>query len=162
MNITLIGMPGSGKSYIGARLANRLGYTCIELDSLLEQEYNLPLQKILDDLGEEAFLKKQAEDAIATTQGHTNLVVSPGGSIIYSTDAMEYLKRVSKVIYLNVPLQTIKSRIKEVPRGIVGLGNMTFDELYKERSGLYEKYASLIIDGDQDAEKIIDDIMAHQ
>ena len=160
-NITLIGMPGSGKSYIGKKLAEKLGYKLVELDSILEQEYSLPLQKILDNLGEEFFLKKQAEDAIINTQGLNSLVVSPGGSIIYSDYAMEHLKKFSKIIYLKTPLKIIQTRIAETPRGIVGLKNKTLEELYKERTFLYEKYATMTIDAYQDAEKVVSNIMIH-
>jgi shikimate kinase len=53
VNITLIGMPGSGKSYIGKKLAKSLEYELIELDLLTETTFNLPLQQILEKLGEE-------------------------------------------------------------------------------------------------------------
>ncbi len=69
MNITLIGMPGSGKSYIGRKLAERLGYACIDLDTVMEKKYSLPLQQILDTQGEEQFLLQQAKDAIICTTG---------------------------------------------------------------------------------------------
>ncbi len=154
-------MPGSGKSYIGKKLAERLGYTLVELDSILEKEYNLPLQDVLDHLGEESFLKKQAEDVVLHTQYQTDLVVSPGGSIVYTGYTMEYLKDVSTIIYLKTSFETVKSRIKETSRGIVGLKEKTLEELYKERTPLYEKYASVVIDGEQDAEKVVNDIVTH-
>lgn len=154
-------MPGSGKSYIGKKLAKKLGYKLVELDSILEEEYNLPLQKILDNLGEESFLKKQAEDVIANTQELNGLVVSPGGSIIYSDHAMEHLKKVSTIIYLKTPLEIIKARIEENSRGIVGMKNKTLEELYEERTPLYEKFASITIDANQEAEKVVSDIAAH-
>ena len=158
-NITLIGMPGSGKSYIGKKLANRIGYTLIELDSLLEQEYNLPLQQILDKLGDETFLEKQANDAILYTKSRDGLIVSPGGSIVYTDYAMEHLNDVSKIIYLKTSLKTIKRRITETPRGIVGLKDNTLEYLYKERTLLYEKWALIIIDAEQDSEKVIHSIL---
>ena len=152
-------MPGSGKSYIGKKLANRIGYTLIELDSLLEQEYNLPLQQILDKLGDETFLEKQANDAILYTKSRDGLIVSPGGSIVYTDYAMEHLNDVSKIIYLKTSLKTIKRRITETPRGIVGLKDNTLEYLYKERTLLYEKWALIIIDAEQDSEKVIHSIL---
>jgi shikimate kinase len=159
-NITLIGMPGSGKSYIGKKLAEKLDYKLLELDSLLETEYDLPLQKILDDLGDESFLEKQAEDAIKNTRGQNSLVISPGGSIVYTDYAMEHLKKVSTLIYLKTSLETIQKRIKENSRGIVGLKDKSLNNLYIERVQLYEKYAEITIDGEQDVGTIIDDIVA--
>lgn len=154
-------MPGSGKSYIGKKLAEKLGYKLVEPDSILEEEYNLPIQNILDNLGEESFLGKQAEDVIKNTQDQNNLVVSPGGSIIYTDYAMEHLKKVSTIIYLKTPLEIIKTRTEETPRGIVGLKNKTLEDLYKERSPLYEKYASITIDANQEAEKVVSGIVTH-
>ena len=154
-------MPGSGKSYIGKKLAEKLGYKLVELDSIMEEEYDLPLQKILDNLGEEFFLEKQAQDLIVNTQGQNNLVVSPGGSIIYTDHAMEYLKKISTIIYLMTPLETIQSRIKETSRGIVGLKGKSIAMLYKERTLLYEKSAAITIDANQVADKVVSDILAH-
>ena len=88
MNITLIGMPGSGKSYIGDMLAISLGYSLIELDRVTEEHHHKPLQEVLDTIGEVAFLTEQASDAIDETTGRDNLVISPGGSLMYSPEAM--------------------------------------------------------------------------
>lgn len=158
-NITLIGMPGSGKSYIGKKLAEKLGYEIIDLDSIMEEKFNLPLQKILDNLGQDLFLKKQADDVLKHTENKTRLVISPGGSIVYSPDAMEHLKNISTIVYLKTSLDTIKLRINENTRGIVGIGEKTIEELYDERIKLYEKYSEIIVDAEQEVEKIIEDII---
>lgn len=155
MNITLIGMPGSGKSYIGEKLAAALGHTLLELDRVTESRHQKPLQQVLDVIGEIAFLEEQAHDAITQTTDKDNLIISPGGSIIYSTEAMRHLKTVSKVIYLKTSIEIIKERIKEVPRGIVGLNNKTFEELYVERTKLYEHWADYILDAEQDSTQIV-------
>lgn len=154
-------MPGSGKSYIGKKLAEKLGFKLVELDSILEKEYGLPLQKLLDNLGDDVFLKRQAEHVIEHTQDQNNLVVSPGGSIVYTDDAMEHLKRISTIVYLKTPLKIIQARIKEIPRGIVGLKNKTMEELYEERTLLYEKYSSNVVNADQKVEKVLSDIVTH-
>jgi shikimate kinase len=138
MNITLIGMPGSGKSFIGKKLAEQLGYECIELDIVMEKEHNLRLQEILENLGDEAFLAEQANDAIARTEGKDGLVISPGGSIVYSENAMK--------------------RVALVPRGIVGLGEKTLEELYAERTTLYKKWADVIVDGEKEPEVLLNEI----
>lgn len=158
MNITLIGMPGAGKSYIGKKLAERLNYTLVDVDAVLEQEYHLPLPQILEALGEEAFLRKQAEDTLLYTTDKDRLVISTPGSIVYTDDAMEYLKKVSTIIYLETTLSIILDRIREIPRGIVGLKDKSLEQLYTERALLYEKWAHYKIDANQDSEIIISDI----
>lgn len=157
-NITLIGMPGSGKSYIGKKLAENLGYTLVELDKVMEEEFKIPLQLILDKIGEKAFLELQEKDAILHTNTQDSLVVSPGGSIVYSDGAMQHLKKVSKIIYLKTSLETIRKRIAETARGIVGLKARTLDELYNERALLYEKWADIQLDAERSVDDIVKDI----
>ena len=160
MDITLIGMPGSGKSYVGKKLAEKLGYECIDLDVVMEKRYNLPLQQILDREGEEVFLKKQAEDAILQTTAIDNAVISPGGSIVYSKDAMLHLQHVSTIVYIEVPFSIIEQRIIVESRGIVGLKNKTLYELFEERTLLYTKYASFKVDGSKDGELVVEEILS--
>ncbi len=140
MNITFIGMSGAGKSYTGKRYAREHEMDFIDIDKEMEQEYGKPLQDILDELGDKVFLQKQEEQVLAL-EGLDNTVISPGGSVVYTERAMEFLKANSKIIYLDVPLTVIKSRINTTSRGIVGIQDKTFNELYKERIKLYKKWA---------------------
>ena len=55
-NITLIGMPGSGKSTVGVLLAKSLGYRFLDADLLIQQREGALLQKILEQRGVEGFL----------------------------------------------------------------------------------------------------------
>lgn len=151
-------MPGSGKSYVGKKLAEKLRYECNDLDVVMEKEYGLPLQQILDREGEEVFLKKQAEDAILQTTAIDHTVISPGGSIVYSKDAMQHLQRVSTIVYLEVPFSSIEHRITSESRGIVGLKNKTLRELFEERTVLYTKYASFKVDGNKNGELVVEAI----
>lgn len=157
-NITLIGMPGSGKSFIGRKVAECLGYKLIELDMVMEEQFKLPLQEILNIVGEKAFLELQEKDAIAQTHTQSSLVVSPGGSIIYSARAMAHLKKISKIIYLDTSFATIQKRVADTPRGIVGLGNKSLETLYTERVLLYQQWADVTLEAERDAEAIVRDI----
>lgn len=160
MNITLIGMPGSGKSFIGKMLAHRLDYTLVELDTIMEGDYGSPLQDILDKLGEDSFLKKQEEDAIRHTSNKDGLIVSPGGSIIYTENAMYHLKKIGMIIYLKAPLALIAQRIGAAPpRGIVGSKAKTLAGLYDERTPLYEKWANDSVNAGEDAESVVAQIL---
>ena len=57
MNIVLIGMPGSGKSTIGVVLAKHLGYTFIDSDIVIQEKHKKLLCELIDEFGEEGFLK---------------------------------------------------------------------------------------------------------
>jgi shikimate kinase len=159
MNITLVGMPGAGKSHIGRMLAKRLGRTCLETDEALVKEYRLPLPKIVEKLGDKKFLQKEAEVIISHTRGKDDLVISPGGSIVYQSGAMKHLKKISRIVYLQVPLEILEKRIGSVPRGIIGAKHRKFSEIYRGRLPLYEKYADFTIDGTIGAKNIVSEIL---
>ena len=88
-----------------------------------------------------------------------NVVISPGGSIVYSESGMELLKRISTVVYLYADLGTIIERIELESRGIVGLKNKSLPDIYAERTILYEKYADVRIDIlDKMPEQIVEEL----
>ena len=158
MNITLIGMAGVGKSFIGKHLAERLNCTFVDIDEVIEKKTSLTLQQIIDTHGEEEFLKIE-ERAILRLNGFNNSIISPGGSIIYSKKAMDFLKEKSIVIYLEDSLENIKRRIKNPhTRGLVGFKNKDIESIFEERCDLYEKYADATINLAKTPE--IDDIIA--
>ncbi|MBI5046038.1 MAG: shikimate kinase [Candidatus Niyogibacteria bacterium] len=157
MNFTLIGMPAAGKSFLGKKLAERAGFAFLDMDEVMEKEYGEKITAIAAKLGDAEFIKKESEVAIANTARESNFVISTGGSMVYSDNAMRHLREISKIIYLRVPLSTIKGRIGGAPRGIIGLHAKTLKELYEERCILYEKYADATFDADRAPEAVIDD-----
>ena len=148
MNVTLIGMAGAGKSYLGKNLAERLKLDWVDSDILLSQAYGgKDIQSILDEIGEESLLQAEAKVSMDAAAGRDNVLFSPGGSIIYTPEWMNYMRGISKVIYLQVPYETVEARLKQVPpRAIIGLGRKALRELYDERHPMYESNADLIVE----------------
>ena len=148
MNITFVGMAGAGKSYLGKKLAAQLGLEWVDSDILLAEAYGgKDIQTILDELGEEKYLETEARICVGATRSRDNLLISPGGSVVYVDSWMKHLKDISKVIYLKVPFDMVEARLLKVPpRAIIGLGRKTLRELYDERHPLYEAAADLIVE----------------
>lgn len=145
MNITLIGMAGAGKSTIGRALAKRLNYTFIDIDGLIIERTGMPLQALIDRQGDSALLQLE-EEAILGLGQVDNCIISPGGSVVYSKEAMKHLKEISKIVFLDAPFRSIVKRIPNArKRGIVGLKDRSLKELFEERLTLYNKYADLSI-----------------
>ena len=146
-------MPGSGKSTVGEALAQRLGYSFVDIDKLIEEKELLPLQDILDILGDERFLELEEEVVLGLNDLY-NSIISPGGSIVYMEKAMKHLGDNSTIVYLDVPLQVIKGRLSASPkRGIVG-GSV--EDVFAERSKLYQKYADFTIPADNEMNITVD------
>lgn len=143
-NITLIGMPASGKSSVGVVLAKRLGMKFIDGDLLIQEAYGKRLKDIIAEYGQEGF--RQIEDKINSEIEVENAVISPGGSVIYGNKAMEHLKEISTVVYLELSYPAVKSRLGDLrERGVSLKENQTLKNLYDERVPLYQKYADITV-----------------
>ena len=158
-NLTLIGMPGAGKSTTGIILAKNLGLGFFDTDILIQINQQKRLQDILDSKGY-LDLRKIEEQEILKINIENN-VISTGGSAVYSQQAMTHLQSISKMIFLKADFEVLEKRINNfATRGIAKAENQTFKELFKERQILYKKYADITIDcnaltQDLAAEKII-------
>lgn len=146
-NITLIGMPGAGKSTIGVVVAKMLCKTFIDADLLIQNREGKRLNKIIEEIGNERFLKLENE-VLASLKVH-NSIISTGGSAVFGKEAMEHLKKTSTVVYLKVPYETLEARLKNLTRrGVVFEEGQTLKDIYDIRTPLYEKYADLTIETD--------------
>ena len=144
-NITLIGMPGAGKSTVGIVLAKLLCKTFIDADLVIQNNEGKRLHKIIEEIGNERFLKLE-NDTLAKLNVH-NSIISTGGSAIFGKEAMEHLKKTSTVVYLKVPYEDIEKRLKSLKRrGVVFDKGQTLRDIYEIRTPLYEKYADIVID----------------
>lgn len=144
-NLTLIGMPGAGKSTIGIILAKNLGLGFLDTDVLIQISQQKTLQEIIDEAG---YLHlRTIEEGEIVKINLTNHVISTGGSVVYSERAMAHLQRISTVIFLEASFEVIQKRIRNFEtRGIAKGAHQTFLDLYHERQLLYQRYADITID----------------
>jgi shikimate kinase len=144
-NITLIGMPGAGKSTIGIILAKNLGLGFIDTDVLIQINQQKTLQQIINET-DHYNLRKIEESEILKINIRDH-VIATGGSAVYSEKAMAHLGKISQIIFLEVNFEVIKKRIHNfATRGIAKAQNQTFMDLFYERQLLYKKYAEITID----------------
>lgn len=144
MTFTLIGMPGSGKSCMGKAISSALKMKLIDGDKLIEKNTKKKLHELISEFGLEGF--KSIEEKTLLTITEDNVIVAPGGSAVYYDSVMKHFRSLGKVIYLYVSLPVIKERLGDFSkRGIVLKEGQTIDDLYRERTALYEKYADITI-----------------
>lgn len=144
-NIVLIGMPGVGKSTVGVVLAKILGYRFIDADLLIQERENCLLKEIIERQGVEVFI--QIENQVNASIETSRTVIATGGSVVYGREAMEHLKEIGKIVYLQLDYETLQKRLGDIKgRGVVLQQNQTLRDIYEERTPLYEKYADIIIE----------------
>ncbi len=146
-NIILIGMPGAGKSTVGVLLAKAMNYEFLDTDITIQKENGKKLYEIINEKGLEEFL--QIENDTLSRVDVTNTVVATGGSAIFGKDAMEHLKSIGHIVYIRLSLGEIVRRVNNIKtRGIAMKKGKTMEDVYKERTPLYEKYADIIVDAE--------------
>ncbi len=147
MIITLIGMPGCGKSCMSRAIAGRLNLKSLDADRVIENAVGKKLHEIISEEGLEKFRK--LEEEILLSINEDNIILATGGSAVYYESAMKHFKEIGKVVYLYVSFETMLKRIGDYSkRGIVMRPDQTIKELYNERCALYEKYADITINCD--------------
>ena len=145
MSIILIGMPSCGKSTLGVLLAKRLGYRFIDSDLLIQESEGKLLHEIIKEKGIFGFI--DVENRVNSQITDEKAVIATGGSVIYGEEAMANLKRLGKVVYLQLPFDEMCRRLGDFShRGVVMRKGNTLEEMYAERAPLYEKYADLTVD----------------
>ena len=144
-NIVLIGMPGAGKNTVGVLLAKRLGYRFVDTDLLIQEQEDKRLFEILRDDGNDYFAA--TENRVCASIKAKKTVIATGGSVVFGKEAMQNLKSLGRVVYLRVPLSELEKRVNNFEtRGILMKSGQSLEDIFYERSPLYEKYADLTVD----------------
>lgn len=143
-NIILIGMCGVGKSTIGVLLAKATGLSFIDTDVCLQTQSGMPLQKIIERIGVDAFCR--IEERFLLDIPAEGLVVATGGSSVYSETAMTHAAATGTIVHLDLDLATIERRVADpYARGVVIEPGQTLAGLFAKRQPLYKRFAGLNI-----------------
>ena len=159
-NIVLIGMPGAGKSTVGVLLAKTLGYAFLDTDLVIQEREGRLLQDLVDELGVEAFLDREAAAIVSVDCDRT--VIATGGSVVCRDGAMEHLKDLGRTVYLHLPLEELEHRLHNIStRGIAMAPGETLAHIYDYRAPLYRKYADLTVEvGQQTLEETVEQVLS--
>ena len=159
MSVILIGLPSCGKSTLGVILAKRLGYKFIDSDLLIQEKTKKLLPSLIEELGTEGFIALENEVNLSITDECA--VIATGGSAIYGEEAMRHLRTLGKIVYIKLSYKSMQRRLGDYThRGVVIRSGATLYDMYKERCPLYEKYADITLDCDnQDIETSVEHIL---
>ncbi len=145
MNIILIGMPGSGKTTIGKKLAAALGMDFRDLDCIIEEETGRSIPEIFSGSGESHF-RDIEEEVCRKASAFENTVISTGGGAVLRQGGISLLKASGKVLFLDTPVDTIIGRTDFSGRPLLKDDSGRIRRLYEERISLYRHYADIVLD----------------
>lgn len=145
-HVFIIGMPGSGKSSLGRRVANNLGLPFVDTDQRIEQTVGCSTSDIFARYGEQAFRNAETNMLINLSYEQGS-IVSTGGGLVLRDVNREIMRNTGIIVLLDRPLAEIMGDIKLSRRPLLaqkGLGEL--ERLYNERIDIYRKAADETLD----------------
>ncbi len=160
----LIGLPAAGKSTVGSLVADHLARSFIDLDDRITAVAGRSPAEVLAADGEPA-LRRLEERALAETLDTAGpAVIAAGGGVVLSASARHRLRHGPVVVWLDVALDALASRLAGTGRPVFGAADPVggLVRLHRERLALYAVCADAIVtdDGSTPAPELAPLVMA--
>ncbi len=140
-NVVLIGMPGCGKSTVGALLAAAAGRELCEADAIIEREAGMDIPEIFRRGGEEEF--RARERAVLTQLGKlSGAVIATGGGCVTREENYPLLHQNSVIVWLQRDLGKLPKEGR--PLSLAG----SLEDMFERRRPLYERFCDLAVSND--------------
>ena len=152
-NLILIGMPGCGKSTIGAALAQRLGRKFVDADEEVVKSAGKSIPEIFAQDGEEAF--RQWETAALNSLGkQSGLVIATGGGCVTQNRNFAALHQNGYIIWLERDLTLLPTDGRPLSQ------SNRLEEMYKLRKPMYEAFADIRVENAGNPEQTVKEILS--
>jgi shikimate kinase len=160
--LVLVGPMGAGKSTVGRRLAQRLGWTFVDLDAEIEQRAQATVARIFERDGEPAF-RTLERDALADSLDAAASVIATGGGAVLDAGSRRRLRERAHVVHLHAGVDAQLRRLDgDATRPLLARGDRAdvLRALAAQRDALYREVALLSIDTDTlDADTVVERIL---
>jgi len=154
INIVLTGMPGSGKSTIGKKIAAMTGREFYDTDELISENVGMSISDMFKKYGEEYFRDREAE-AVSELALKSGIVIATGGGAILRKENTDNLKMNGQIVFLDRAPELI---IPTADRP-TAFDRQQLCRRYKERYPIYRASADMIIENNGTAKEAIQKIM---
>ena len=151
-NIILIGMPGCGKSTVGALLAKKAGRTFVDADAVIAEKAGRSISQIFADGGEAAFRKIETEVLGDICKG-SGLVIATGGGCVTRTENYPLLHQNGRIIWLKRDISALATDGRPLSQA------SKLEEMYQKREPLYSAFADCVINNNLTPEDAADKIL---
>jgi shikimate kinase len=148
LNLTLIGMPGGGKSTVGRQLARRIGLDFSDSDTVIESRIGCPIRVFFEQEGEERFREIESQvlqDLLAGDRG----VVATGGGAVLRPPNRELLRSHSVCVYLRSTPEELFRRLRhDVKRPLLQVADplARLRDMFAARDPLYRETAQFVVE----------------
>ncbi len=147
-NIVLIGMPGSGKTAVGKRLAAILGREFVDCDAWIESKTGQSVSAIIEQFGEEEF-RRIENRALQELGAKSGIVLATGGGCVTKPENYFTLHQNGTIYYLIRDISKLPTDGRPLSQ------NVSLVDLYHIRKPLYESFADHTIDNNKTVEDTV-------
>ena len=151
-NIVLVGMPGCGKSTLGALLAKRTGKRCVDADLLIEEMAGCSIAQIFKKEGEAGFRIWETR-ALTQLGKQSGLIIATGGGCVTREENYPLLHQNGTIFWLQRDLEKLPTEGRPLSQ------NGRLQQLFLQRQPLYRRFADHIIDNNGTLEVSADAIL---
>lgn len=161
--VYLVGFMGSGKTTVGRLLADRLGWSFIDLDTEIEAEQGMPIAQIFHRHGEEQFRKVETEALrrrVRLVQTGRPMVVALGGGAFAQECNYDLVEHNGVTVWLDCPLVVAWQRVESNSDRPLARDPERFRALYEARRICYARADFRVDAGGEDPESVVEALLA--
>ena len=151
-NIVLVGMPGSGKSTVGKRLAQALGRPFVDTDTLIVEAAGRSIPDIFAADGEEVFRTYETE-AVKQAGMMSGAVIATGGGVVTRQRNYAPLSQNGRIVFIKRDLARLPTRGRPLSQ------TTPPEAMYAKRLPLYEAFADATVENNGSVEDTVADIL---
>jgi len=159
--VALVGLPGSGKSAVGAALARRLGWRHVDTDARVEQVAGMSVSAVFAAEGEAGFRRRELQELREALDDASPSVLSCGGGLAAQRDAGRLLFNGAWVVWLDAADTVLLRRLGDAAdRPLLrDHPSAALQRLRAERAAAYSR-AQLRVDVDDwDVDEVVDAVV---
>lgn len=134
--IVLTGMPGSGKTTLGKKLANKVALPFLDSDQMIETRIGLPCREIFEREGEAFFRTLEYEEIVKALEN--KCVLSIGGGAFIEEKTRKLIQQNSFSIYLEAPVKLLQARLMDDTTRPLLEEDGALEALYQKRQHTYK------------------------
>jgi len=157
VRVALVGLPGVGKSTIGAALARALDATFVDVDDLVTSTEGASPASLLRTVGEEAFRAAEARALAFALETPGDVVVATGGGAVESAGSRALLSGFGTVVHLVAPAVTVLGRLDGGDRPLVAQPSVErIEALEARRAAWYGEVSDVTVDATGEVELVVE------
>ncbi|HJS55417.1 MAG TPA: shikimate kinase [Chitinophagaceae bacterium] len=163
MKIFLIGFMGSGKTYWGKKLSEKLTLPFFDLDEQIESHEGKAITQIFADDGEEYFRLLEKDTLHIITESHDSFIMAVGGGTPCYFNNIEFMNKTGTTVWINTPVDLLFERLIKDKAQRPLIKNLDDAQLrrfiikkFSDRKIYYEQAEMIVDENEKSLEKIVE------